>query len=187
MKRVFIAVKVNPEDKLLNMISLFRAGLKEENIKWTDPDNFHITLAFLGATEEHNIKLASKMLMEVCKGSPAFEIIIRGAGVFKNLKNPRVIWTATEPSEELILLQDNIKLGLKDIGISIEERAFSPHLTLGRIKSIKSNIALESLITKYGKDLMQRQAVYEIILYESILMHSGPVYKPLGKFALVKA
>ena len=58
------------------------------------------------------------MLRTVCEGFGEFEMVIKGAGVFKNFSDPRVIWTGIEPSEKLNKLYDSIKAGLKDTGIS---------------------------------------------------------------------
>jgi 2'-5' RNA ligase len=184
MKRIFIAVKIDAGENLLNMISDLKAGLKEERVKWTETDNFHITLAFLGDTEETKIKAINNMLMTTCGGFGEFEIIIKGAGVFKNFSDPRILWTGIETSEKLDKLYDCIKSGLKDTGISFEERPFSPHLTLGRIKSIRDQENLKLLVAVYLTAEMQSQPVNEVILYESILSQTGPVYKPLGRFPL---
>jgi 2'-5' RNA ligase len=184
MKRIFIAVKVEAGETLLRMISSLKSGLSSESIKWTNPDNIHITLAFLGDTEEEKIKVISAMLKGKCKGSGKFELIIKGSGVFKNLSDPRVIWTGIEPSEKLMHLNYCIMNGLKVAGISIEDRPFKPHLTLGRIKYLKAGNALKELIEKYRDTEIQIVPVNEVILYESILLQSGPVYKPLGKYKL---
>ena len=184
MKRIFIAVKIDPGKNLLNMISDLKTGLENERIKWTEIENFHITLAFLGDTEEDKIKAISKMLKSACEGSGEFRIVIKGAWVFKNFNDPRIIWTGIEPSEKLNHLHNSVKSGLKDSGISLEERNFSPHLTLGRIKSIHNIDAFKTLNAGYSNLELQNQEVTEVILYESLLFHSGPVYKPLGRFAL---
>ena len=187
MKRIFIAVKIDPGDTLMNMISTFKTDLKDEKIKWTETENYHITLAFLGDMEEEKIKAVDKMLRRVCEGFNGFEMVIKGAGVFKSFKDMRVIWTSIKPSEKLNKLNNSIKIGLKDTGITIEDRAFSPHLTLGRIKSISYNDTLKSLVDRYHDAEIQKQTVIEVILYESILLPAGPVYKPLGKYPLQQA
>ena len=184
MKRIFIAVKIDPGEHLMNLISLLKTGLKDERIKWTESENFHITLAFMGDTEEAKIMAINNMLISTCEGFGEFEIMIKGAGVFKNFWDPRVIWTGIETSEKLNKLYDSIKAGLKDNGICLEERTFRPHLTLGRIKSIRDNDTLKSLVAKYLDAEMQNQPVIEVILYESILFQTGPVYKPLGQYPL---
>jgi 2'-5' RNA ligase len=184
MKRIFIAVKIDPGVVLQNMISAFRTGLTDEKIKWAESENFHVTMAFLGDTAEDKIKTIIKMLKSACEGFGEFEIVIKGAGLFKNSRDPRVIWTGIEPSEKLNNLHKTVKLGLKETGIVLEERTFNPHLTLGRIKSIRDNEVLKTLLGEYDNLELQKQEVKEVILYESLLFHSGPVYKPLGKFAL---
>lgn len=184
MRRIFIAVKIDTGKNLLNMISNLKTGLKNERIKWTEIDNFHVTLAFLGPTGEDKIKAINKMLKSSCEGSGDFEIVLKGAGVFKNFNDPRIIWTDIEPSEKLNHLYESVKCGLKDTGISLEELNFRPHLTLGRIKSIKDIDVLKSLIAGYNNLELQRQEVMEVILYESLLFHSGPIYKPLTRFRL---
>lgn len=184
MKRIFIAVKIEAGDTLLNMISTFKATLKDERVKWTGVENFHITLAFLGDTEEPKISSVSNMLESVCQGFGEFELKIKGAGVFKNFRDPRILWTGIEASEKLNILYDCIKSGLKDSGILLEERTFRPHLTLGRIKHIRDSEVLKPLLSGFINQELQNQKVYEVILYESILLQAGPVYKPLRKFSL---
>jgi RNA 2',3'-cyclic 3'-phosphodiesterase len=184
MKRIFIAVKVEVGEILLRMISSLKTGLKGENIKWTNQDNIHITLAFLGDTEEGKIKVISSVLMERCEGFGKFDLTIKGSGVFKNLDDPRIIWIGIDPSEKLMLLNDLIMNGLKDTNIKIENRPFKPHLTLGRIKYLNNKVALKTIIENYQDKEVQKLPVNEVILYESILLQSGPVYKPLSIFKL---
>ncbi|MCX6254086.1 MAG: RNA 2',3'-cyclic phosphodiesterase [Bacteroidia bacterium] len=184
MKRIFIALKVEAEESLLKMISSLKSGLSNESIKWTNPNNIHITLAFLGDTEEERIKIISAMLKEKCEGFGKFELIIRGSGVFKNLSDPRVIWTGIDPSGKLAQLNDFIMNGLKSADIKMEGRPFKPHLTLGRIKYLKDLTILKTLMDKFQNSEIQKVPVNEVILYESILLQSGPVYKPLGKYKL---
>jgi RNA 2',3'-cyclic 3'-phosphodiesterase len=184
MRRIFIGVKINPGDALMNMISDLRMSLKDEKIKWAESENFHITIAFLGDTEEDKVKAVGQMLSRVCEGSGEYEIMIKGAGVFKNLKDPRIVWAGIELSDELVKLHGSVKLGLKDSGINIEERSFRPHLTLGRIKSISDNSTFASLIGRYQNTVLHREKISEVILFESILFNSGPVYKPVGIFPL---
>ena len=74
MKRIFIAVKVNPEETFLKMINSFKTALFTENIKWINPENIHITLAFLGDTEEKLIKDINSMLDKVCRNLGNFEL-----------------------------------------------------------------------------------------------------------------
>lgn len=184
MKRIFVAVKVEPGETLLSMISSLKTGLINEKINWTNPDNIHITLAFLGDTEEGKIKPLTEALKWEIEVLGKFKFIIRGSGIFKNLNDPRVIWAGIESSTELVELNKVVLKGLRSIGIKIDDRQFNPHLTLGRIKRLDDKANLKSLTEKYRDLEIQKVPVNEVILYESILLHSGPVYMPITKFYL---
>ena len=184
MKRIFIAIKVNPEGELLRMFSLLKAALGAENIKWVDPANIHMTLAFLGDTEEKRVMVLSSMLKERCTGFGEFDFNLTGTGVFKSFRDPRVLWAGIQSAERLIQLNNIIAEGLKLNGFKIEERQFKPHLTLGRVKSVRDTENLKTVLERYKDNQFQIVHVSEVILYESILMQTGPIYKALGNFVL---
>ena len=185
MKRIFIAIRIIPEKSLLSMISSYKLGLKGDNIKWTDDSNMHITLVFIGDTPEERIREIDTILKEVCSGSGEFELVISGSGVFKSIKDPRVLWTGIVYSEEMNRLQKILVRKLRENGTELEKRPYSPHLTLGRIKKINDPDKLITLLDEYWDHVTQRVKVSEIILYESILHPEGPIYKPLGKYSLL--
>ena len=74
--------------------------------------------------------------------------------------------------------------GLKGVNIKMEERPYNPHLTLGRIKHVNNKEVLKSLIEQFQNSEIQIVPVAEIVLYESILLQTGPVYKPIASFNL---
>jgi 2'-5' RNA ligase len=184
MKRIFIAVKVEPGETLLKMISSFKSALNGENVKWTNTDNIHITLLFLGNTEEKQIRIISNILRDTCEGFGKFELMIKGSGVFKSINDPRVIWAGIEPSEKFNKLNGLIKSDLKTAGIILDEHPFKPHLTFGRIKYLNQVNYIKELTDKYSSIEIQKIPVNEVILFESILLQAGPVYKELSKFIL---
>jgi len=184
MKRIFIALKVEPGDILLRMHSSLRSLLGNEKIKWVDPGNIHLTLAFLGDTDDDRIKIAGIMLKNTCSGFGEFDFTLAGTGIFKSYNDPKVIWIGIEESEKLRKLNDIINTGLKDTGFKVEDRPFKPHLTFGRIRFVKDIDALRSALERYQNNPIQKVQVKEVILYESILKPTGPVYKPAGIFRL---
>ncbi len=184
MKRIFIAVNVNPEGELLRMFSSLKAILAEENIKWVDPANIHLTLAFLGDTDEMRIGILKSMLSDKCSGFGVFDFNLTGTGVFKNFRDPRVLWVGIQSAERLIQLNNTIAEGLKLNGFEVEERQFKPHMTFGRIKSVRNTENLKSALEKYSDQQLQIIHVNEVVLFESILMQTGPIYKSLGNFSL---
>jgi 2'-5' RNA ligase len=179
MKRIFIAIKVVIGETLSKTVSSLKSGLINESIKWTSLDNIHITLVFIGDTEENMLKVISTTIKESCEGTGKFELTIKGVGVFKNLSDPRVIWTGIEPSDKLAHLNNTIINVLNKSAIEIEQHNFKPHLTLGRIKAVKDKPALKHLIDKFQDVEIQKVPVNEIIIYESILKPTGPLYIPV--------
>jgi 2'-5' RNA ligase len=184
MKRIFIAVKVEPGDELIRMFSSLRSLLGGESIKWVDPVNIHLTLAFLGDTEEKRIRILNGMLNDKCPGFGEFDFVLAGTGIFKNYRDPRVIWVGIQSSEKLSILYNIIMKGLKQTGFEIEERQYKPHLTLGRVKSVRDTENLKSVLERYRDNQFQIVPVREVILFESILTQTGPIYKSLGKYPL---
>lgn len=184
MKRIFIAIKIDPEEELLKMISSLKTGLKNESIKWTETSNIHITLVFLGDTEEKRIREIDSILSGICKGFGSFDLILSSAGIFRSLRDPRIIWAGINNSPELAELNRRISDELRETGTMLEHRVFNPHLTLGRIKRLNDTQKLSGLIENYKDKEIQRVIVSEIVLFESVLRPQGPVYTPLGRYSL---
>lgn len=184
MKRIFIAIKIEVGAEMMRMISSLKALLGNESIKWIDPGNIHITLAFLGDTEEKRIKILSSILRNRCRNFGEFKFVLKGTGIFKNYRDPRIIWVGIQINNKLLKLNDIIISGLKDADFNTEDRPFKPHLTIGRIRSVKDIENLKTVLERYRDTEIQTVNVKEVILYESILMQTGPLYKPLRKYSL---
>jgi 2'-5' RNA ligase len=186
MKRIFIAIKVEPEKTLLDLISTLRSAMEKDSIKWTNTANIHITLAFLGDTDESIIESIIEMLKEVCTGLTPFQLRMKGTGVFRNFSDPRIIWTGIEQSDRLLQLNKIILTGLRKLNIDPGDKPFNPHLTLGRIKHLNDNNVFKGIIEKFQNTDIQNIPVNEVVLYESILLPEGPVYTPLGTMPMLK-
>lgn len=184
MKRVFIGVKIIAGPVLLKTINSLKTVLAGEKIKWVDPENIHLTLAFIGETEEERIKILSIMLKQACTGFGEFSFRLCSTGVFKNLRDPRVLWIGIEGYEKLSELNDLVKTGLNDTGFPVEDRPFKPHVTLGRIKHLKNAESLKSALEMYRDTFIQDVIVEELILYQSVLRPEGPIYKAIETFSL---
>ena len=179
MKRTFIAVRAEAGEELREMIIALRSELRNDNIKWVDINNMHITLAFLGETAFDLISPVSMLLKERCSGFGAFNFTIRGLGLFRDFHDPRVIWAGIGASDEFSDLHMIVRQGLISIGIKPDERQFKPHLTLGRINRLKNTGVLKRMIGKHENQIFQTVSVREVVYYESILQPSGPLYLPI--------
>jgi 2'-5' RNA ligase len=184
MKRIFLAVKTEPDNNFIRLINTFRSVLGAARISWVNPSNFHITLAFLGDIAVDRIPVISELVSICTLNSGPFSLELRGAGLFKSLKDPRILWIGVEKSEALYKLASQLSAKLHSEGFIPEPSSYSPHITIGRIKYIKSTAELAELTGKYRDNPVQEIPVKEIIMYESILKPEGPVYKPLKSFNL---
>ncbi len=185
MKRLFVAIKVEPEQTLVETFERFRKWFGKENITWADAGNFHITLKFIGDTAEQEIPAIKSALKKVAVQYASFSLNIKGTGIFGSSYKPRVIWFGVEdPSTTITALSRDIVGVLEEIGIADDRQNFVPHLTMGRIKYLRFKKKLEEKINKFSEVDFQHCAVSSFYLYESELGPDGPVYHILEQYPL---
>lgn len=185
MKRIFIALKIIPEEKLVKFFSELRSNLAGERITWVDLSNLHLTVVFLGDKDDNAIKKISETMGKTCSGFGEFELKISGTGVFRSYSDPRVLWAGIENGNKLLQLSELINNELTTEGIIEDTGILKPHITLGRIKSLRDTGKMGSIIDRYKNIHFQDVDVSEVILYQSILRQTGPQYLPIGKFSLL--
>jgi len=145
----------------------------------------HITLFFLGKTEEKQISEIGRKIQDIVREFKPFVFTCKGLGVFKNINDPRVIWIGIKKSDDLTVLKQRVDNIMQNLGFKIESHNFKPHLTLGRIKHIKNKAILVELIEKYSEYTFQDVSVNEVIFYESILTSQSAIYKEIQRFKLI--
>ena len=182
-KRLFIAFKIKPQKNLLQTYYELKQNL-EGKIKWVDDRNFHITVKFLGETDENLIPEISNILTSIAEKYPKFNISIENIGTFPNPFKPRVLWFGVKTDEFVPQMAKEIDFELTRLDFEEENRIFTPHLTVARIKFLKNIDTLQGFIEENSGKIFQKDLIKELILYESILQPQGPVYKPLKIFAL---
>ena len=184
MKRLFAAIKIHPSETFISLLYQFKQVLRNENIKWVEPNNIHITLKFFGETEESRIaEIIERLNMVAAKHKP-FKFYIKGAGVFGSSYDPRVIWFGIKENKELQNLSTDVLNSMEKIGWAKDRQNFVPHLTMGRIKHIADKTKLKELVNKYKDVDIQEENLNEFYLYESILKPQGPIYTILDTFTL---
>src|SRR3990172_3394578 len=136
--RAFISIEIPQEIK--RKISLVQEQFKtiETQVSWVRLASIHLTIKFLGYISEEQISEIKNCMAAASFDIPRFTINIKGMGVFPNPNYPRVIWLGLEDKfDYLFRLQKGINDCLEKKGFEPEERGFTPHLTIGRIKSLK--------------------------------------------------
>lgn len=129
--RLFIAIEIPPQIR-----AAFAALLREfraiaPQIKWVRAENLHVTLKFLGETEIEKLSALQNALAAVRSSQPV-NLQFRGLGFFPNEKRPRVFLAGMEASPNLKALAADIDSATHRLGFPLEERPFTPHLTLAR-------------------------------------------------------
>lgn len=182
--RTFVAIKIKPEEKLQNQYLEFRRLFKDERINWVDPDNFHLTLRFLGNTKREQLYELVDRFELVANNFERFELEINGCNFFKSKGQPRVIFVRASESSQLANLVKIIEEEVILVGFLPELKAFKPHVTLGRIKRIENLARFYDVLKQFQQSYFQKVGVREFILYQSILKQSGPEYRTIKKFEL---
>lgn len=181
--RSFVAVDIG--DKERKGVAELQRGLKHkaEGVRWVRPDRMHLTLAFLGEVSEEFIESAKPKLAEAARGCAAFDARLGGLGAFSSPRKARVVWVGTsEGRDKLCLLQKRVVASLKQVGFKPEQRPFSPHLTLGRLR-VPGDVTQVCGQEYRGRGFL----VDRVILYKSVLRPEGPEYFRLAEFELSPA
>jgi 2'-5' RNA ligase len=135
--RTFIAIELTAPilEKLGGLQSRMQQDLPPKLLRWVRPAGIHLTLSFLGEIPAEQVDQIAGALRQACAGHAAFGVSIAGMGCFPNARRPRVVWVGvSEPSGALARLHHDVEQALVPLGFRPEARAFSPHLTLGRVK-----------------------------------------------------
>lgn len=185
MIRSFIAIAV-PAEVQQRLVEL-QAKLKAHGgrVRWPRPENIHLTLKFLGDTDEHLVDEIAGRLRQATASLSPFRLQIGGVGTFPNLKAPRVIWVgATSESDHLALLVRHIEEQMSALGFSKERRPFSAHLTLGRVKDLHGIQPIIAGLREFERFEGGAFLVDTIFLIKSELHPSGSIYTPLKKIKI---
>ena len=181
--RTFIAVPV--EKSLVPKILELQQKFAEFGrvLKFVEPQNLHFTLKFLGEIDEAKCEDVIKALTPLFSGQQSFEIGIKGLGCFPSCARARVVWLGIESGgEEFIELARKVENVLHAIGFP-EERAYSPHLTIFRVKARPQEKFL-GILNQLKRAEIGKMRVKKIIFYRSLLKPNGPEYKPLYEWKL---
>ncbi|MBI5475738.1 MAG: RNA 2',3'-cyclic phosphodiesterase [Ignavibacteriales bacterium] len=184
--RTFIAFDTPAEIK--NDIEIIQNKLRSAgaDVKWEHKDKFHATIKFLGDIENSRLDSIIDKITNTTKQYPPAEIIYDGIGVFPNRNNPRVIWIGCINPDGII---KKIKVALdKNLvadGFEIENRAFHPHITLGRVKSEFNLNNLLPMLENLNFE-PQKAFIEEVLIMKSILNSKGSEYSVLKSIQLSK-
>ncbi len=168
MPRLFTAIEVPKE--IGTILSSLRGGI--HGARWVDPENYHLTLRFIGDIDERTANEVAGMLDFVER--PAFRLTLTGLDQFGG-KKPRAVFAAAQPSPALIELQAEHERMMQRIGLPAEGRRFTPHVTLARMRDASVIEVADYLATRGGFRPMSFP-VSRFVLYSSRASQGGGPY-----------
>lgn len=183
--RVFVAIPVPPP--LIQRLKSLIGELKPLNgdVKWVRPESIHLTLKFLGNVPAKRLNEIFAAVAAASSGIEPFALVARNLGAFPSLTRPRVFWVGFDDSgrEALAHLQARIEQAMVDLGFPEENRPFTPHLTLGRVRSPKN---LKPLIETFSRLSFQPvpMPVDRVQVMRSQLRREGAHYTVLKELIL---
>ncbi len=178
--RLFIAIEFPDEVKK----ALIRLRKDIPGARWVPVEQIHLTLAFLGEVDEPTTGRLTGELSQI--RTPAFKLCFTGTGCFPDRRRPRVLWVGLEPEPRLNLLAAKIRTAVLNCGIPQEERPFSPHITLARLK-LPSSRESGVFLDQQAKKILPPLSVQEFTLFQSRLTPQGAVHIPIRSFPLAAA
>lgn len=169
--RLFVAVDL--PDNVKKQVENLCSGLR--GVRWVKPEQMHLTMRFIGEVNNEQYQRIKTALGQI-QFSP-FELGLHGVGQFSLKKTPRVIWVGLTESPALADLARQVEKTVVALGFPPEDKPFSPHITLARIKLPPSINDLEHFYSKNAAFQTETFSINEFILYSSTLTPAGSIYK----------
>jgi 2'-5' RNA ligase len=187
--RLFVALAV-PDDvksKLGAAQADLRRVLPDLNVRWARPEQFHLTLRFLGDVEAARVEALTAAIRAACSGFGALHLRSERIGCFPERGYPRVVWVGVrDESEQLPRLEQLVESATEGFTSQAKEERFTGHLTLARIKGIKRSEAeaLGKAAAGMADRLFGQWTACQIELIRSKLLHQGAQHTSLASISL---
>ncbi len=181
--RAFIAVEIPLE--IRQEIQRATSNLRRDVgslVRWVAMENMHLTLKFLGNIPSANVEALTQMIRAQADSFNCFDIQLNGIGSLPNPKRPRVIYIGIRAPARLEAFQRQLESATRRLGYTAEERAFAPHLTIGRVRQnipVDDQQRIRSALEESTIDSLGTARVNSVHLYKSDLKPTGPLYTKL--------
>lgn len=180
--RIFLAILLS--DNVRESLAQISDDLRRcgSNVTWVKEDNFHVTLFFFGDVEPDICEQIVKAMPKMVANSAPFQLSLEKLGAFPNLRRPRVLWAGVnQGSREIIQVHRQVLSVIEEMGFR-DDKKFSPHVTMGRVRAQGNLDKLLSAIEEFnrGDITIGEDFIRGISLIESTLTPKGSVYSELA-------
>jgi len=152
---------------------------------WSKDDTLHLTLKFLGDVEEADLPEVIEAVRRAARDVPPFSFTSGGVGAFPSARRPRVIWVGVEATEALLGLQAEVDRELAALGFPREERRWTPHVTVGRIRDPQGSSGFDATLASL-KCPEETVDVNEVLVMKSTLAPGGAIHEAVARIRLTK-
>jgi 2'-5' RNA ligase len=182
--RCFVAVECGGDELAAKFRDVRRMlETTRADVKFVEPENVHLTLRFLGEIEPSLVEQVSQVVKET--NFQPFSARLEGVGVFPNLRRPRVVWAGiSEGVSQLAEVWKDVDTKLSGLGFERERRGFSPHITIGRVRSGRNRERLVEELSTLSNYVFGGLQVDRVVLKKSVLTPRGPIYTTLAESAV---
>ena len=181
--RCFIALPASPA--LQQEFSRLQLRLKasEASVRWERPEKFHITLKFLGDTDESLLSSLTSSLNASVQGIQSFTLSFRSVGGFPSSEQPRIVWVGADDHPTLATLHQHVEEVCSTFGVKKDDRMFHPHVTLGRVKGTRNIHRLTEVLKNITFEPLDFRCA-EIRTMRSELLPTGSSYTLMSAIPL---
>jgi len=184
--RTFLSIEIDKTIKESLEVVQKKYRYLPAKISFPPKENIHLTLKFLGELTDEQIEKLKQGLEKCFNDIRAFNMEFFAAGVFPSKKRVRVIWVGVKKGEkELVCLSENIEPLFKELNLNLDDRPFSPHVTIGRVKSVQDRDVLINELEKFSSVSFGTQRVEKISLMKSTLTPQKAIHEPIAEFWLL--
>jgi 2'-5' RNA ligase len=186
--RVFIAIDIDEKTRAaiadLQKQLASKVDIKKGDVKWVEPDNIHLTLKFLGEIDDAKLPEIRGITEQVASSHNKFTLDIETVGTFGG-RSAKVVWVGVgKGSDDLSILQKNLDDRLGQAGYPKEDREFSAHLTICRVRNPKAGVKLVDACKAFADCKLGAISADAICVYQSQLTPAGPIYTLLASHNL---
>ncbi|MGE0665999.1 MAG: RNA 2',3'-cyclic phosphodiesterase [Sphingomonadales bacterium] len=174
MLRLFVALQLPPDIRA--RLTGLMGGVN--GARWQTDQQLHLTLRFIGEVDEARAEDIDSALGAVTFAP--FQVSLQGAGLFGDMRKPRMLWAGVGPEAPLAHLAQKIDTAMVRIGLPADPRKFTPHITLARFRGPAGRV--ERFLAANDQLFSPPWTVERFTLFRSHLAHSGAIYEPLATY-----